>query len=197
MKEINTSNEKTTQIAIFASGTGSNAARLMAHFARHATIKIALVVCNKPTAPVLQHADAFGVPSLLVTAAEWQNPEIILKKLQASAIDFIVLAGFLWRIPPALVDAFSQRMINLHPSLLPKYGGKGMYGMRVHEAVVAARETETGITIHYVNEAYDEGAVLAQYRCPVAPADTAEIVSAKIHALEMEFFPKVVENLLV
>jgi phosphoribosylglycinamide formyltransferase 1 len=175
-------------IAIFASGRGSNAERLMQHFVASTTIKVAVVIVNKPDAAVINIAQKYGILVELVDKSFWLAPNNILRTMQSHKIDFIVLAGFLWRVPAELVAAFPQKIVNLHPSLLPKFGGKGMYGMRVHEAVVAAAETETGITIHYVNEAYDEGAIIAQFKCVVTDFDTAETVADKIHELEKAHF---------
>ena len=153
-----------TSIAIFASGTGSNAARIIEHFAEVDDIEVALVICNKSTAGVLQLAAEAGIPSHLLDRSTFYHQEEILNVLSQFRIDFIALAGFLWLIPPYLVSAYDGRMLNIHPALLPKYGGKGMYGMHVHQAVKAAGEAESGISIHLVNEAFDEGSVIFQAR---------------------------------
>jgi len=184
------------KIAIFASGTGSNARKLVEHFQQHQHIKIALIASNKPHAPVLDMAKEHQIPILVFDKKKFTDKDSVLPELQNFGIDFIVLAGFLWLIPEALIQHYPKRMINLHPALLPKYGGKGMYGMRVHEAVRAANETETGITIHYVNAAYDEGAIIFQKRCPVLAKDTPQDIAAKIHVLEHDSLPVVTERLV-
>lgn len=184
------------RIAIFASGAGSNAARLMQHFTTDTRCKIALIVVNNPTAAVISIAQKYDISTIFVDKNSWLSPNNILAAMQANEIDFIVLAGFLWRVPEALVTAFPSKIINLHPALLPKFGGKGMYGMNVHKAVVAAAETETGITIHYVNAAYDEGAIIAQYKCTVAADDTSENVATKIKMLEETYFVPTVLDVL-
>jgi phosphoribosylglycinamide formyltransferase 1 len=182
-------NIKTTpRIAIFASGAGSNAARLMQYFEGNTMAEIALIVTNNPKAGVVASAQKYDIFIEYINKNLWLSPNDILTVLRTHEIDFVVLAGFLWRVPAELVSAFPQRIVNLHPSLLPKFGGKGMYGMHVHTAVVAAGETETGITIHYVNEAYDEGAIIAQYYCPVATHDTPETVAENIRKLEEKHF---------
>ncbi|MCB0574501.1 MAG: phosphoribosylglycinamide formyltransferase, partial [Saprospiraceae bacterium] len=156
-------------IAIFASGTGTNARKIIEFFRNDDTVRIALVVSNKKDAGVLDIAREHGITALTVDRTTFFQSEALLERLHTQKIDFIVLAGFLWLIPPYLVNAFPRRMINIHPALLPAYGGKGMYGMYVHEAVKAAGDAETGITIHYVNEHYDEGDFVFQTRCPVHP----------------------------
>ena len=144
----------------------------------------------------MERACRLGVPYRAFPKSDWEAAESILDLLRKYQIDFIVLAGFLLRIPDALLHAYPDKIINIHPSLLPKFGGKGMYGGHVHEAVVAAGETETGITIHYLNEHFDEGEIIVQYKCPVLPQDTAEDVAKKVHALEYEYYPKVIGGLL-
>ncbi len=184
-------------VAIFASGTGSNALRLMEYFENHPSIKIALLVSNKPGAGALHHACNKGVATLVIEKTKFLQGDGYVAELQAAGIQFIVLAGFLWKIPAVLVKAYPQAMINLHPALLPKYGGKGMYGQHVHKAVLAAGDEETGITIHYVDELYDHGAVIFQAMCPVEPGDTPETLAARIHTLEHQHLPKVVEQVLM
>ncbi len=182
-------------IAIFASGAGSNAGKIIQRLANHSRLKVALIVCNKPGAGVISIADKNNIPVLQIEKERFFRGDAYLPVLQASYhIQFVVLAGFLWKIPEVLVRAYPNRMINIHPALLPKYGGKGMYGMHVHEAVIAAGEKESGITIHYVNEKFDEGAPIFQARCPVEPNDTPETLAHKIHALEHRYFPEVVEE---
>lgn len=183
-------------IAIFASGTGSNARQIMEHFAEVPDMRVALVVSNKPDAGVLDIARSHGIPTHLVGRTDFYETEDLLAVLAEHGVDFIALAGFLWLVPAYLVRAFQGRMVNIHPALLPKYGGKGMYGMRVHEAVRAANEPETGITIHLVNEQYDEGDAVFQARCPVEPTDTPADIARKVLALEHRYFPEVIEKML-
>lgn len=183
-------------IAIFASGEGTNAQRIIDYFKSSDHVKIALIVSNKPSANVLNRAKKEGIPTHVISRTDFYESTETIKALQAAHIDFIVLAGFLWMIPKNLIQAFPNRMINIHPALLPKYGGKGMYGMHVHTAVVNAGEIESGISIHYVNEHYDEGEIIAQYRCDLSKEDTPETVAAKIHELEYEFFPKAIDKII-
>ena len=182
-------------LALFASGNGTNVQRIAQYFSDRQDIRIKLIVCNNPQAFVLERAKKLEIETLLLTDKEtfYQSNEVV-RILQQNYIDFIVLAGFLWLIPSHLIEAYPNKIINIHPALLPKYGGKGMYGMRVHEAVVANGETESGITIHYVNQHYDEGKIIFQTKCAIASGDTAENVAQKIHALEYEYFPKIIEN---
>lgn len=184
------------RIAIFASGTGTNAEKIMEYFVVRPHVEVALVVSNRADAGVLARAAKHGVPSLVIDKGVFCESEYMLKKLDQYGIDFVVLAGFLWLVPKYLVDAYRGRMVNVHPALLPRYGGKGMYGMRVHRAVVAAGEKETGITIHYVDECYDEGDIIFQARCSVAPTDTPEMVARKVQALEHKYYPWVIDQLL-
>jgi phosphoribosylglycinamide formyltransferase-1 len=183
-------------IAIFASGTGTNAEKIIEFFSGNTTSRVALIVCNKPGAGVLEIAKKWGIESILVEKIGFYGPKSCILALKQRNIDFIVLAGFLWKIPAELVAAYPQKMVNIHPALLPKYGGKGMYGMHVHEAVIAAGEKESGITIHFVNEHYDEGDIVFQARCNIAPNDSPADLAAKIHVLEHAHFAKVVEGLL-
>jgi phosphoribosylglycinamide formyltransferase 1 len=182
-------------IAIFASGAGSNAQKIIEHFEGNPHIKVSLIVCNKPAAGVLGIASAHCIPSLIIEKEKFFREDGYVAELKEAKIDFIVLAGFLWKIPQSLINAYRNRIINIHPALLPKYGGKGMYGANVHEAVIAAREKESGITIHYVDEHYDNGDIIFQARCNVTPDDTADSLAEKIHALEHEHFPKVIEQI--
>lgn len=184
-------------IAIFASGNGTNAENIIKYFSGNKDIKVKIVMTNKADAFVLERAHRLGIPTLYINREQWADATHILTLLHEQQIDFIVLAGFLARIPDALLHAYPNRIVNIHPSLLPKFGGKGMYGNKVHEAVVAAGETESGITIHYLNEHYDEGQIIAQYRCPVMPDDTPQDVATRVHALEYEYYPKVIEQLLM
>lgn len=183
------------RIAILASGSGTNAQRLMEHFAGSSIAKVVLIGSDQPTAGVLQRAWDMGVPSYLFNGAQLKDGTL-LRELQGQRIDLVVLAGFMRLIPAGMVQAFPQRIVNIHPALLPKYGGKGMYGEHVHRAVIAAGETESGITIHYVNERYDEGEHLFQTTCPVMPEDTAETLAQRIHALEHAHYPRIVEALM-
>lgn len=184
-------------IAIFASGNGTNAENIIKYFSGNKDIKVKIVMANKTDAFVLERAHRLGIPTLYINREQWADATHILTLLHEQQIDFIVLAGFLARIPDALLHAYPNRIVNIHPSLLPKFGGKGMYGNKVHEAVVTAGETESGITIHYLNEHYDEGQIIVQYRCPVMPNDTPQDVATRVHALEYEYYPKVIEQLLI
>lgn len=181
-------------IAVFASGAGSNAQRIIDHFRGHAEVLIALIVCNKPGAGVISIAEKEGIPSLLIEKETFFRGGGYVDKLRSMGIDFIVLAGFLWKIPDALIAAYPSKIVNIHPALLPKYGGKGMYGNFVHEAVIAAGEKESGITIHYVDGHYDNGDIIFKATCRVEPEDTADTLAAKIHQLEYEHYPKVIEK---
>ena len=183
-------------IAIFASGSGSNAENIIRYFQKNDSVQVSLVLSNKSDAYVLERAHRLGVPSNVFPKEDWIAGDEILAILQEYRIDFVVLAGFLVRVPDLLLHAYPDKIINIHPALLPKYGGKGMYGDGVHEAVVAAGETETGITIHYLNEHFDEGEIIVQYKCPVVAEDTAGGVAKKVHALEYEYYPKVIDSLL-
>lgn len=185
------------RIAIFASGSGSNAQKIMEHFSTSAKVKIALVVCNKPEAGVVTIAKQQTIPVLLIEKERFFRGDSYLNVLEEHQIDFIVLAGFLWKIPAALIQAFSNRIINIHPALLPKYGGKGMYGQQVHQAVIDNKEAESGITIHYVDEHYDNGDTLFQATCPVLKDDTSSSLALRIQLLEHEHYPKVIEDLLM
>ncbi|MDE3251654.1 MAG: phosphoribosylglycinamide formyltransferase [Bacteroidota bacterium] len=187
---------QTLSIAIFASGAGSNAEKIIQYLKDHPVIRVALIVCNKPEAGVLHIAAAAGIPTLLIEKERFFRGDSYLSELAAHEIRFIVLAGFLWKIPDALIKAYPDRIINIHPALLPKYGGKGMYGMRVHESVIAAKEKESGITIHYVNEHFDEGKPIFQTTCIIEPDDTPEKLAQKIHQLEHTYFPETVVSVL-
>jgi len=184
------------RIVIFASGSGSNAENLIKFFQNNDQASVIQVLTNNPHAKVIERCKRLGVSALSFNNVAFTKTEDILNVLQASKPDLIVLAGFLWKFPSNILNRFENKVINIHPALLPKYGGKGMYGMHVHKAVVENNETETGITIHYVNENYDEGAIIFQAKCKVLASDTAEDVAKKIHELEMNHFPKVVRDLL-
>src|SRR5579872_2042996 len=183
-------------LAIFASGTGTNAARIIGHFRDHPSIRVSLIVCNKPGAGVLGIAEREGIPALLIEKEHFFHGGAYVDRLKKTKIDLIVLAGFLWKIPETLVKAYPGRIVNIHPALLPKYGGKGMYGKFVHEAVIAASEKESGITIHYVDEQYDHGQPIFQARFLVDDADTTETLAKKIHLLEYEHFPRIIEEVV-
>ena len=182
-------------IAIFASGTGSNAVRLYQYFAeKKAEINVALLVCNKADAAVVQKMQSLNVPVYILSNKEIESGKGLLKKLSEYKIDWIVLAGFLRKIPDLIIKGYKNKIINIHPSLLPKYGGKGMYGMNEHKAVVENKEKESGISIHLVNEVYDDGKILFQKSCALSPKDLAEDVAKKVQQLEHDYFPKVVEE---
>jgi len=183
-----------TRLAIFASGAGSNAQQIINHFRHHPFIRVALIVCNKPGAGVLHIAAKEQIPALLIEKEQFFRGNGYVDELKEKGIDIIILAGFLWKIPQTLLRAFPQRIINIHPALLPAYGGKGMYGLNVHTAVIAAKEKESGITIHFVDEIYDHGEVIFQARCAVEAHDTPETLAQKIHLLEHLHYPKVIEN---
>ncbi len=184
------------RIAIFASGSGSNAEKIAEYFKNHPTIEVSLILSNNPQAGVIARARKFQIPVVLFDRKTFYETNKITELLQNQYIDLIVLAGFMMLIPEEMVKAFPQKMVNIHPALLPKYGGKGMYGHFVHEAVVAAHETESGITIHFVNEHYDEGAIIFQASCPVVSADTPEDVAQKVQVLEHKHYPAVIEKTL-
>ena len=183
-------------IAIFVSGSGTNCENLIRYFADSERVCCALVVSNKPDAYALVRAQNLGVATAVAPKAQLNDADFMMPLLSEHHIDFIVLAGFLPLVPDFLIEAFPRRIINIHPALLPKYGGKGMWGHHVHEAVKAAGETETGMTVHYVTPVCDSGEIIAQFRTPLSPDDTADDIAAKEHILEMEHFPKVVEKVL-
>ena len=182
------------RIAIFASGTGSNAQKILAHFQSSNKIEVALIVSNKTNAGVLNFAKEYSTPTLIIEREKFLKGDGYVPELQAAGIDWIILAGFLWKMPPILINQWGKRIINIHPALLPKYGGKGMYGEAVHRAVLAANEKESGITIHYVDEQYDHGATIFQATCPVLPTDLVDNLAEKIHALEHLHYPVVIEK---
>lgn len=183
-------------IAIFASGEGTNAQNIIDYFKESNVAKVVLVISNNPKANVLNRAKKAGIATCIIDRQLFYNSNELINILKSAAVDLIVLAGFLWKIPENLIHAFPGKIINIHPSLLPKYGGKGMYGMNVHKAVIEAREEQSGISIHFVNENYDEGQLIAQHTCIIDAADTPETVADKIHRLESEFFPKLIHKLL-
>lgn len=181
-------------LAVFASGNGSNAGKIIEYFHDHPEISVSLVVSDNPDAYVLTRADEARIPRALITRQELREGQPLIELLDAYNISFVVLAGFMRMIPAVMVKHFGHRMVNIHPALLPAYGGKGMYGDRVHQAVIAHHEKESGITIHYVNEHYDEGAIIFQARCPVLPGDTPETLAQRVHALEHAHYPRVIEE---
>ena len=183
-------------IAIFASGAGSNAQKIIEHFDKTEAVKIALIVCNNPQAGVLAIAAKYNIPTLLLEKERFFRGDHYINELKRKNIDFIVLAGFLWKLPSAIIDTYPRHIINIHPALLPKYGGKGMYGDNVHAAVIAAGDKESGITIHYVDEQYDHGNIIFQAKCEVLPGDSSDSLANRVHKLEHENYPVVIEELL-
>jgi len=183
------------RIAIFASGEGTNTQRFIDYFNNSKDIELALIVTNSAKANVIERAKKAGIPYLLIDRDTFYNTNKVVDELKQKT-DFIVLAGFMWMVPENLIKAFKDKMVNVHPALLPSYGGKGMYGMHVHEAVIKNREKKSGITIHFVNEHYDEGKIIFQQECSVEASDTPETLANKIHKLEHENYPMVVEKLL-
>ena len=183
------------RLAILATGSGSNAEKIMEHFAHSSKGKVVLVAANKTTAGVLVRALKFGVPTFTFTRQELEEG-LLLEKLREAQVDWVILAGFLLKVPDALIRAFPKRMVNIHPALLPKYGGKGMYGHHVHEAVKGAGDPFSGITIHLVNEHYDEGQIIFQAATAIAPEDSAETIAAKVLALEHQYYAGVIAGLL-
>lgn len=184
------------KIAVFASGTGSNAVQLIEYFRNHARIKVSLVVTNNPEAPVIDKARKRNVAVCIINRKDFYESEKLLETLLKFETDFIILAGFMWLIPKYLVKSFVNKMVNIHPALLPDYGGKGMYGKRVHEAILKNGDKVSGITIHYVNEEYDRGERIFQATCKIDPKETIGSLAAKIHNLEHAYYPVVVEGLL-
>jgi len=184
------------RIVIFASGSGTNAENLIKFFHNRENASVIQILTNNPHAKVLDRAKKLKVSALSFNKIAFTETDDILNILKSAKPDLIVLAGFLWKFPENIIKEFPNKVINIHPALLPKYGGKGMYGMYVHEAIVSNKEKETGITIHYVNEHYDEGTIIFQAKCEISSTDSAQDVANKIHELEMEHFPKVVEKLL-
>ena len=184
------------RIAIFASGTGTNASKIIDYFDEDQEVEVALILSNKPNAYVLEVAKNHHIPSQIIEKESFYNTDSIVQDLITKEIDLIVLAGFLWLIPKNLVVQFEGRIINIHPALLPKYGGKGMYGMNVHKAVSDAKEKETGISIHYVNNNYDEGKMIFQAHCTIEEEDGPEEIAKKVQKLEHKYFPFIVDKVL-
>ena len=185
------------KIAIFASGSGSNAENIIQYFAQKPQFCVKSVFCNVPDAYVLERAKKYRIPTFVFNREEFRNPDKVFRQLQEQEIDFIVFAGFLWLMPSFITAAWPNKIVNIHPALLPAYGGKGMYGHYVHEAVIAAGEKESGITIHYVNDHYDQGAIIFQAKCPVLPTDTPDDLAARIHELEYRYFPEIIEKTIL
>jgi len=184
------------KLAVFASGGGSNCENIIKHFKGSDKVGVALVVANKAGIPALEKAERLGVPTRVLPKAELNREDVVMPLMREYSIDFIVLAGFLLVIPDFLIHEYDRRMINLHPALLPKFGGMGMYGHHVHEAVKAAGETETGMTVHWVSGKVDGGEIIAQFRTPISPDDIPDDIAAKEHVLEIEHFPQVIEDVL-
>ena len=185
-----------TRIAIFASGAGSNAAKIIEYFRNHQKTGVTLIVCNNPSAGVLTIAEQEKIPSIIIEKDQFFRGDGYVPYLKSKKIDFIVLAGFLWKLPGSIISAYPNSIINIHPALLPRYGGKGMYGMNVHAAVLQAGDTESGITIHYVDEHYDNGDIIFQDKCIVLPSDTPETLAEKVHKLEHQHFPRVIDQVV-
>lgn len=183
-------------IAIFASANGSNAEQIIAYFKNNNVINIALILSNNPDAYVLQRAKNHNISSFIFTKKELNESDIVFNKLKEFKIDFIILAGFMIKVPDNILNAYSNRIVNIHPALLPKYGGKGMYGMNVHNAVIESKDKESGITIHYVNEHYDEGSIIFQAKCNIDINDSPESLAEKIHKLEHQYFPVIIEKVI-
>ena len=184
------------KIAILASGEGTNAERIIRYFSEKRTAEVALVITNKAQAGVLKRTERLSVPSLVITAQGFADGEA-LEVLHQYDIDFIVLAGFLLKVPDNILHDYPNKIVNIHPALLPKFGGKGMYGSHVHQAVIASNEKESGITIHYIDEHYDEGNTIFQATCPVSPDDTPDTLATRVHQLEYEHFPRVIEAVIL
>lgn len=184
------------RIAIFASGNGSNAQNIAEYFAKGDKGKVTVIYCNNPKAFVIQRANALNIPHVVFNREQFYSSDAIIKDLIQRKTDLIVLAGFLWLLPVNLLKAFEKRIINIHPALLPKYGGKGMYGMAVHEAIIENGETESGITVHLIDEMYDRGEIIFQAKCTVDKNDTADSLAKKVHKLEYQHYPKVISDYL-
>lgn len=186
-----------SKIAIFASGSGTNAEEIIKYFKSHEKISVSLILSNNPSAFVLQRAENHRIPQYVFSRHIFYKEKLVDEILRLNGIDFIVLAGFMWLVPERFVKNYPNRIVNIHPALLPKYGGKGMYGSFVHEAVVKNKEKESGITIHWVNEAYDEGNIIFQAKCKVESGDNADAVASKVHQLEYEHYPRVIEQAIL
>ncbi len=185
------------KLAVFASGNGSNAEKIFEHFKGKDNVGVALLLTNNPKARVIKRAEKYNVPVEVFNRKRFYDTDEITEMLLSHEINLIVLAGFMWLVPPSLVKAFPDKIVNIHPALLPKFGGKGMYGEFVHKAVLEAKEKESGITIHYVNDRYDEGQIIFQAKCSIAPEETPDTLADKIHLLEHKHYPLVIENILL
>jgi phosphoribosylglycinamide formyltransferase 1 len=183
-------------IAIFASGSGTNAQRIAEYFRNSDTVNISLILSNKPDAFVLKRAEKLGIPTTVFNRKDFYESGLVFEILKEYRIDFIILAGFLWFVPDNILKAFPRRIINIHPALLPKHGGKGMYGEKVHQAVIESGDSRTGITIHFVNDHYDEGEIIFQDSFEVQPGDTPDSIALKVHQLEYLHFPRIIENVI-
>ncbi|GJG35108.1 phosphoribosylglycinamide formyltransferase [Prevotella lacticifex] len=188
--------EERKRIAIFASGNGTNCENIIRYFQAKGDAEIAFVLSNKADAYALVRARRLGVKTVVMARNVFNDELAVMELMRREHVGFIVLAGFLLLVPPFLIDAFDHRMVNIHPALLPKYGGKGMYGRHVHEAVKAAGESETGMTVHWVTREYDSGAIIAQYKTAISPTDTVDDIAAKEHDLEMKYFPEVIDRII-
>lgn len=183
-------------VAIFASGSGSNAENITAYFKESKQVSVKFFLTNRADALVVERAKKLGIPCTIFDKKDFYQTDNVLNVLKENKIDFVVLAGFLWLVPESLLTAYPNKIINIHPALLPAYGGKGMFGDNVHRAVVENKEKESGITIHYVNKEYDKGNIIFQAKCTVEPTDTPEVVAAKVHELEYKYYPRIIEDLL-
>jgi phosphoribosylglycinamide formyltransferase-1 len=196
MESSGIENSKLKHLVIFASGAGSNAQQIINYFRNSTLAKVALIVCNKPGAGVISIAEKENIPLLLIEKERFFRGDAYLSEFEKIKTNLIILAGFLWKIPQSLINAYPRQIINIHPALLPKYGGKGMYGPYVHESIINAGEMESGITIHYVDEHYDNGDVIFQTACPVLENDTPETLAQRVHTLEHLHYPQIIEELL-
>jgi phosphoribosylglycinamide formyltransferase-1 len=184
------------RIAIFASGAGSNAEAIIKHFADNSNVEIVEILCNKPGAGVLERAERLGIPTFMLTRVNFLKTGKALKHVQSLKVDLVVLAGFLWKLPNNFIEAYPERIVNIHPALLPDFGGKGMYGEHVHNAVIAHKEQRSGITIHYVDEVYDNGKMIFQATCTLTEKETTKSLTRKIQKLEHRYFPRVIGEVL-
>lgn len=185
------------KIAIFASGSGSNAQNIAEYFSNHPEIRVGLILANKSDAFVLERAARLGIPSVVFNRHDFYETDHVISLLDDYKIDFIVLAGFLWFVPDNLMKKYNRKIVNIHPALLPRHGGKGMYGDKVHRAVIQSGDKQTGITVHYVNDHYDEGEIIFQDSFEILPADTAETIAQRVHQLEYKHFPRVIEEVIL